>query len=185
MLQRRVKDEELSCSSSSWCVQVPVLWHYCEMKQSSVTHLSRSAASLTLPLVSALWTVSVLSPGFGLDPPPPEQNKGTEASQRGVEGHRSALQGPTASLCWTAVQSHTTLLRHRWDIREQLRCIRWNKLMESITSQTSDQLIKPVRVCCLLLAVCCHYNKQLSEQLRSQHRHRSLTLETSTYPLKM
>lgn len=134
------------------------------MKQSSVTHLSRSAASLTRPLVSALWTVSALSPGFGLDPPPPNQNKGSEAAQRGVEGPRSALKGPTASLCWTAVQSHTTLFRHRWDVREQLRCIRWNKLMKSITSQTSDQLMEPVRVCCLLLAVCCHYNKQLSAQ---------------------
>lgn len=100
----------------------------------------------------------------GPPPPPPNQNKGSEAAQRGVEGPRSALKGPTASLCWTAVQSHTTLFRHRWDVREQLRCIRWNKLMKSITSQTSDQLMEPVRVCCLLLAVCCHYNKQLSAQ---------------------
>ena len=210
---------------------------YCKMKESSATHLSRSAASLTRPLVSALWTVSVLSPGFDLPPPPPPPpqktpppppdrvggarppphpqtpplppalrlfppcpllgppppplslsfrppppppnlNKGSEAAQRGMERPSSALKGPTASLCWTAIQSHTTLFRHRWDIREQLRCIRWNKLMKSIIcqTQTSDQLMEPVRVCCLLLGVCYHYNKQLSEQLRSQHRHRSLTL---------
>lgn len=62
------------------------------MKQSSVTHLSRSAASLTRPLVSALWTVSALSPGFGLDPPPPRTRT------KGVKLLSEAWRGPALHL---------------------------------------------------------------------------------------
>lgn len=63
------------------------------MKQSSVTHLSRSAASLTRPLVSALWTVSALSPGFGLDPPPPPRTR-----TKGVKLLSEAWRGPALHL---------------------------------------------------------------------------------------
>ena len=67
---------------------------YCKMKESSATHLSRSAASLTRPLVSALWTVSVLSPGFDLPPPPPQTwTKGVKLLSEAWRGPAPHLKG--------------------------------------------------------------------------------------------